>query len=55
MEKVGTSHMGIVQYVIRLRCFLKHKLKDTKGKEEEEQQHIVNNRQYSLQVAQLLS
>jgi hypothetical protein len=58
MEKVGTFYMGIVKYVIRLRCFLKHKLKDTKGKEEEEVEellHIVNIRQYSLQVAQVLS
>jgi hypothetical protein len=32
VEKVGKSNNGIVQEVIRLRCFRKHKLKDSKGK-----------------------
>jgi hypothetical protein len=36
VEKVGKPNMGIVQYAIRLTCFRKHKLKDPKGKEEEE-------------------
>jgi hypothetical protein len=35
VEKVVRFNTGIVQYVIRLRCFRKHKLKDPKGKEEE--------------------
>jgi hypothetical protein len=36
VEKVGTSNTGIVHYAIRLRCFRKQKLRDPKGKEEEE-------------------
>jgi hypothetical protein len=37
VERVGWSYTGILQYAIRLRCFRKHKLKEPKGKEEEEE------------------
>jgi hypothetical protein len=32
-RKLESPIRGIVQYAIRLRCFRKHKLKDSKGKE----------------------
>jgi hypothetical protein len=41
VEKFGTSFTGIVQLTIRVRCFRKHKLKDPKGKEEEEEEETL--------------
>jgi hypothetical protein len=41
VEKVERSNTGIVQQAIRLRCFWKRKLKDPKGKEEEEHDLLV--------------
>jgi hypothetical protein len=41
MEKVGKSNTGDSTKAISLRCFLKHKLKNPKGKEEEGASFII--------------